>query len=359
MGNSNGIISKPVRTIDPGQVLGITSRDVGTLCSSSKINMWAKYKPVSYYKRSALTEDERASVGYGIAPYTHNIMSNIYDKYSGLESGTRLNGWVYDKPKGAPLSPFRMRDFDGYDHKSPHPIGAYTLTGGNVGIGQNDGCSASLFLSYKDEYINISDYYEGWYFGVCVYKSNNNFWYATNDYPISKSDVSFIGFVSSQMATEGDYWVFPIICREKYVWSGPVMSRPFAPDNMFATLPKVGASLVSLTNRNLNYDVSMKGLWVKNGDIYNEISYTIEISNIKSGTSIRSNTLYLVKGDWEWGDNLGAGEYYRNLADISGTTSFSFSGSFTNLLFPNNYKLVLSLDYHVQEYTVFVFTPMS
>lgn len=46
MSNSGGKITAPVSIEDVRTVLGVSSYDLGTLCKSEKINMWAKYKPV-------------------------------------------------------------------------------------------------------------------------------------------------------------------------------------------------------------------------------------------------------------------------------------------------------------------------
>ena len=48
MSVSNGKIVAPVSIADVKSVLGESSNDLATLCKSSKINVWAKYKPTVY-----------------------------------------------------------------------------------------------------------------------------------------------------------------------------------------------------------------------------------------------------------------------------------------------------------------------
>jgi hypothetical protein len=43
---STGIVTAPVSIADVKKALGVGSGDVGTLCRSTMINMWAKFKPV-------------------------------------------------------------------------------------------------------------------------------------------------------------------------------------------------------------------------------------------------------------------------------------------------------------------------
>lgn len=97
-----------------GNTLGIASKDVGTLCSSSLINKWSKNKPVRYNTLSAITDAERKLVNYGleIKQYTiTEILNNI------------IYGWNYLKPRGGNYDEYyRLGDFRGYNHQATIPI---------------------------------------------------------------------------------------------------------------------------------------------------------------------------------------------------------------------------------------------
>lgn len=120
MSTNKGIITKPVSVADVQKTLGVTVNDVGSLCISESINKWAKYKPVSRPVLRPLTEEERKGTGgtgeyYGlqctltqitISPELHNV------------------GFEYIRPTGGLASPYRLSDFDGYDHVAePDPTG--------------------------------------------------------------------------------------------------------------------------------------------------------------------------------------------------------------------------------------------
>lgn len=118
MSIKNGIITEP--GIDPWEVckvLGIRSGDVGTVCTSKKIKPWAKYKPVNHPKIGPLTDEERASVQYGMTNIP--LFANQADMASFVVSdtpapmtGSAAEYWKYELP--AYNSPKRLSDFDGY-----------------------------------------------------------------------------------------------------------------------------------------------------------------------------------------------------------------------------------------------------
>lgn len=115
MGHSNGKITAPVNTDDIKAVLGETSDDVGTLCTSKKINKASKFKPIKYDTPAMLTDAQRAGdvesitkgIIYGVAfsaPLAFNELAEAGAmRYHAPEAGT---DWL------------RMTDFIGYDHNA-------------------------------------------------------------------------------------------------------------------------------------------------------------------------------------------------------------------------------------------------
>lgn len=87
----------------------------------TRINTWAKYKPVRHPSRSVLTDLDREDVDFGLD------VSQAHDStYEGLlnkaiESGCRFG---YLLPRGVDdefEEPFRIDDFDGYNHNAEAP----------------------------------------------------------------------------------------------------------------------------------------------------------------------------------------------------------------------------------------------
>ena len=95
-----GTIVKPVSIEDVKKVLGVTENDLGKLCKSDKINMWCRYKPVSY---PSYSETKRWKLGVGI--YIGDF-SDTPEDIALADVGAYK--WIYQRPTGAKSSPFRF-----------------------------------------------------------------------------------------------------------------------------------------------------------------------------------------------------------------------------------------------------------
>ena len=92
------------------QTIGEGSNDVGTLCESTKINKWSKWKPIRLNKVTGITESDLVSVDYGLMPMTSSTNYAIV-------VGSK---WAYNQPRGgAYYEPYRLGDFRNYDHNAP------------------------------------------------------------------------------------------------------------------------------------------------------------------------------------------------------------------------------------------------
>ena len=110
-------------------------RDIGLLCTSPKINLWAKYKPVGDPTRKPLKDKSmgyRGNNGAGTCGISY-VTYNQYDLLGGIvttdsnTAGKPCFGDVikstdadhaYVPPKGGTAEPYRLLDFDGYEHKA-------------------------------------------------------------------------------------------------------------------------------------------------------------------------------------------------------------------------------------------------
>lgn len=99
-------------------------RDVGLLCSSPKVNIWAKKKPIEAvrypFKKQDDTERKLAAWGF----HWWNTSRNDEDapfatSASGLYAKAKSKNfdWIWNKP----LTVFRLNDFDGYNHSAKQP----------------------------------------------------------------------------------------------------------------------------------------------------------------------------------------------------------------------------------------------
>lgn len=99
-------------------------RSIGLLCTSPKVNMWSKNKPVRTKSFSPLTDLQRQQANYGLD------VSNAHDtEYEDLlrKAISSSCKFGYLPPRGGEDEPFRLLDFDGYWHKAETPY-KYTLS---------------------------------------------------------------------------------------------------------------------------------------------------------------------------------------------------------------------------------------
>lgn len=141
--SSTGIITKPVSIYDLQQALSSSSSDLGTLCMSSNINKWAKYKPVVVANNvGRLTYTELSNANFGLS-YTQNTLlasrsdrsqdsSTVSDIDELEEIFVANTQWNYTQPSGGISSPFRLTDFYAAQQDSEDAWGYYKDTPGPI-----------------------------------------------------------------------------------------------------------------------------------------------------------------------------------------------------------------------------------
>lgn len=132
MAYSDGIITGAVSIYDVQRALGLSANDVGTLCKSTRINKFAKFKPVSYATMKTLTMANRISVNHGISfPDVVTGSGSLQNQGSNIADAA-ANDWGMILPSGGSNSPYRLSDFGdpesassnapGYNHEAVPPI---------------------------------------------------------------------------------------------------------------------------------------------------------------------------------------------------------------------------------------------
>ena len=164
-------ISKPVSIADVKSAVGSSSNDLATLCTSSAINMWSKYKPIYHSGVSPLTNAQFAEdlggqsgyrIKYGIKRANGYAVSDL------VQSGVIQNRpWTYNRPSGGTSSPYRLSDFAskensyGYSLYGVCPIDMRLgMTDGYLPIptNSNDGTDLQFYFLF-DNAVNRSGHY--------------------------------------------------------------------------------------------------------------------------------------------------------------------------------------------------------
>lgn len=131
MAHENGLITKPVNTTDVCSTIGEGKHRIGYLCISENINIYSKNKPMRHSTLAELndTNKKAAKYGYRIPAAVEGTTIMNYFTSSTTPSAWSpsssdapyviiTNGWWYERPKGGTSSPYRLGDFNGYNHKT-------------------------------------------------------------------------------------------------------------------------------------------------------------------------------------------------------------------------------------------------
>lgn len=122
------IIDKPVDLLaEVKAVLGETVNGVGQLCTSTKINKWARHKPIRNRSLAPLSDADFVEANFGLDyPIENPYMEDAVLRY----------GYNYLRPRGLSVyEGFRMRDFDGYNHNALATIKPLASKDVDVSIG--------------------------------------------------------------------------------------------------------------------------------------------------------------------------------------------------------------------------------
>lgn len=98
---------------------GKADNTFGSLFREENINKWSRYKPVSYAKVTALSEQELKWANYGLSNYYMGRTMTPRQLMDLAIQGTDF--YPYEPPTGGEASPFRIADFRGYNTEAEPP----------------------------------------------------------------------------------------------------------------------------------------------------------------------------------------------------------------------------------------------
>lgn len=223
MGYAGGVIYKPVSIYDIQQALGTSENDLGTLCTRTSINMWAKYKPIDFNAIGTITDTNRANKNYGIKDIPDwsritNMLSFLFGTPSSSNApncGNKPVYWVWDYPKGGASSPYRQTDFvnpssttQGYFHNAEKPIGGINSdtfnygSDGKIRIIYAIGAQSAMTIKLSDLSYQIQFSWSTMYFGVALCRID-----VTPNVNYIATQFSGDGDINMQQSLVQGYWV--------------------------------------------------------------------------------------------------------------------------------------------------------
>lgn len=333
MGHNNGRLTAPLSTDDVAITIEEASYDVGTLCSSSKINMWAKYKPEKVGGPQTLYLSQRQANNFGIEP------SVIYPQpttfRTAVFNGTFNGGWKYNRPSPSNGDWARLDDFlnstnaskVGYNHYAKKPFG--TLNAQTIVLysqttdllipleapDMGDSADADGLLTIAD--LTKSGYdFANWYFGILLWKNSSTYRMATTKAKIGATgdgagdwQVTFGSINGSAWA--GTWKAVPFLSSEILNWDGN--------DVATAKIVGIGTSGVEITIKTRSEVVVPFANCQYTDDSKERIHYDVTITNNNStATTCQNVCLRIATSD------SGANDYtLRNFGTVTipgGTT---------------------------------------
>lgn len=215
MSLSNNKITAPVSIDDLKNLFGEGSGDLATLCTSPKINVWAKYKPTVY--PSPFPDDwYKAKDGnYGLNITVDNRVSSwsaLVAEYSKPKNGY---SHIYIRPSGGATSPYRLGDFRGYNHKAKPEISDYLAAKNYI---EDSPISLSVVyntitvdgdqVSYKDVEV-----YKGLYFGYVITDMSGK---TLKLIATASTTSSYEVRIAARTLLAGNYRLYPMFCNVDY-----------------------------------------------------------------------------------------------------------------------------------------------
>lgn len=215
MALANNKITAPVSIDDLKSLFGEPSGDLATLCKSSKINVWAKYKPTVY--PSPFPDDWYKSKdgNYGLNITVDNRVSSwsaLVAEYSKANNGYSN---IYKRPSGGATSPYRLGDFRGYNHKAKPEISDYLAASSYMEDSQ-----ISLSVAYNAVTVdgdqvsyNAIDAFRDLYFGYVITDISGK---TLKLIATASTTSSYEVRLAARTLLAGTYRLYPMFCNVDY-----------------------------------------------------------------------------------------------------------------------------------------------
>ena len=330
MALANNKITAPVSIDDLKSLFGEPSGDLATLCKSSKINVWAKYKPTVY--PSPFPDDWYKSKdgNYGLNITVDNRVSSwsaLFAEYSKANNGYSN---IYKRPSGGATSPYRLGDFRGYNHKAKPEISDYLAATNyledsqislsvayNVATADGDQVSYNAIEAFKDLY-----------FGYVITDTSGK---TLKLIATASTTSSYEVRLAARTLLAGTYKAYPMFCNVDYSTNHTLRAMycyaipNLAGGKTFSVITSSQSVMANFKSINAQYTLSTT-----------RIAVTLVMNDHASDvTNIGIYCCY--QTDPSKGQAMVSGEYYRTISRMTrGETQIV---NFNNLLSNKSYQI--------------------
>ena len=316
------IITAPIGLYDVMVALGESKEDIGTLCTSDKINKWAKFKPYRIPQPFGITDTQRKAINFGL------IMPTKYNTKAGLIAGLRNNGgsWGYDRPTAIDCQ--RITDFVGYNHDAIPPFG--TIKSQDLML--SDGPVIPTIMPSGPDEIKLSDFEKPgeelsqWYFGV-ILDNGTRQWIATTSRSFADGYAWQVDFSGARGLTVGEYTAIPFICDTRWIPGQDVPGKFLA-----CGIGSRGVT-IRLISEQERYTVTIKAVW---NESHTMVNCSISIYNGSNSSRSFQNTVLRAAKDKNGTDAyslktignivVDAGDTWENTTNLSLSKPYQYLG---------------------------------
>jgi hypothetical protein len=290
MGYSGGKITRPVKINnsagDVELAIGVNSGDYKTLCTSTKINPWAKYKPTNFNTYGETGKSVAGSIYWKGIDGKCGFAFPVYYSLGSLSSG-----FIRDMYYGAinvpiwgrsfPTSQFRALDFDGYDHNSVNPIGAIAATTfaldeyGQMQISFDTNAVGADNLKYSDfviDGVSVSTFYPS----VLLVRGSN---YIVCSSTSRLSDGSFEINLTNMAPYTGQWYCIPFLSSVQLSQTGQYGYGIYISCN-------INKVLITINQYQPVLVASVDGIW---NTAFTSVAYSCTVTNNKTSSHTFNN----------------------------------------------------------------------
>ena len=356
MSVTNGIVSAPVTMNDIEDLLcDDEDYEMKHICTNDAINDWSLCKPTKWplaaFDRDSIYDgrywyqsiDSKCGWQWSYAStpaaaVSLSVPTPVSRSYIGTLIPTAVKT-LYDSD--CDYYPARLGDFIGYNHNAINCFGTSISHPTNVILGNKLIITSVMPTSLPTGNMTPADFgVDDYYFGVII-RLSSTYYVVTNDDTIGNSTGITINVTVPTTITEGNYYIYPIICSayQNYFGSGTLNNASYM------RIPGLSTSYwrIPLTTTETYYKTTVT---MYNGT-YNSSTgaYTFYVRAVNSGyspSSVAVTTIY-----------LRSSQSGSNLKSISGITlACATGGTSTSTVFTGTISSKPSQLYISAPYTV-------
>lgn len=334
MALANNKITAPVSIDDLKSLFGESSGDLATLCKSSKINVWAKYKPTDYNAAFADDWSKGKDGNYGLNITVDNRVSSwsaLVAEYSKANNGYSN---IYNRPSGGASSPYRLGDFRGYNHNAKPEISDYLAATNYIEDSQIQLSVAYNAITVDGDQVSYNDVevYKGLYFGYVITDISGK---TLKLIATASTTSSYEVRIAVRTLLAGNYRLYPMFCSVDYSTNHTLRSM-----YCYAVPNLAGGKIMSVITQSQSVAANFKSIFAEYTFANTRIKVTL--TTTEHGEASNIAVYFCHQTDPTKGQAMVAGEYSTRIDRIGfGETK---SVTFNNPLSGKSYLIYVYCD---------------